>query len=214
MQVKKNIMVHGIYKDWEDWAMGNALFSRTGFSRLSDAETPGSPRNIPLFMPEFYQGTRDTDPRYAIIARISRPPINPFVINTHLTTLLGERKGTKRQIPGRVEESEILRMQQAKRILDLLAPKIRENQPIILMGDFNAYSNEACISNVILEEGGFIRLIPSNDIPTIPKVEKAVDHIFFYPPERIAEYDCWVEVNENSKIASDHFPVVADITFK
>jgi endonuclease/exonuclease/phosphatase family metal-dependent hydrolase len=214
MQVKKNIIVHGIYMDWEDWAMGNALFSRSGFSRLSDAEKPGSPRNVPLFVPEFYQGTRDTDPRYAIISRVSHPPINPFVVNTHLTTLLGERSGTKRKIPGRVEESEVLRMQQAKRLLDLLTPKIRENQPIILMGDFNAEPNEACIATVLEKEGGFKRLIPSNDIPTLPKVEKIVDHIFVYPKERIADYKCWIEVNDNSKIASDHLPVVADITFK
>jgi endonuclease/exonuclease/phosphatase family metal-dependent hydrolase len=214
MQVRKNIIVHGIFMDWEDWAMGNALFSRSGFSRLSDAEKPGTPRNIPLFVPEFYQGTRDTDPRYAIISRVSLPPINPFVVNTHLTTLLGERRGTKRQIPGRVEESQILRIQQAKRLLDLLAPSIRENQPIILMGDFNADSKEACIASVLEKEGGFMRLIPSNDIPTLPKVEKVVDHIFAFPTERIAEYNCWVEVNNKSKIASDHLPVVADITFK
>jgi endonuclease/exonuclease/phosphatase family metal-dependent hydrolase len=214
MQVKKNIIVHGIYMDWEDWAMGNALFSRSGFSRLSDAEKPGSPRNVPLFMPEFYQGTRDTDPRFAIICRVSLPPVNPFVVNTHLTTLLGERRGTRRQIPGRVEESQILRIQQAKRLLDLMAPKISENQPIILMGDLNADSNEACIATVLEKEGGFMRLVPSNDIPTLPKVEKVVDHILVFPPERVADYKCWVEVNKKSKIASDHLPVVADITFK
>lgn len=214
MQVKKDIMVHGIYEDWEDWFKGNALFSRSGFTRLGDTNTPGTPRNIPLFVPESYQGTRDTDPRYAILSRIDSSPHYPFVINLHFTTLVGERSGEGKVIPGKVEEAQLLRVQQAKRLLDLLAPKIAENQTIFLLGDFNAEVKEACIATVIEEEGGFMRLKPSNDISTLPKVERTVDHIFVYPPERIAEYSCWVEVNDNSKIASDHLPVVADITLK
>lgn len=214
MQVKKDIMVHGIYEDWEDWAKGNALFSKSGFSRLSNAEIAGRPRNVPLFMPGTYQGTRDTDPRYAIISRIYRPPVNPFIVNLHFTTLLGERGGEKMKIPGKSERAELLRVEQAKRLLDLLAPKLEEKQMIILLGDFNAEPKEACIGTVIEGEGGFKRLIPRNDIATLPNVEKRVDHIFVYPPEDIVSYDCWIEVNNNSTIASDHLPVVADIKFK
>ena len=37
-----------------------------------------------------YEGSRDSDPRYVILARIKQPPY-PFVVNLHLTTLVGER---------------------------------------------------------------------------------------------------------------------------
>lgn len=214
MQVKKNIMIHGIYNDWEDWAQGNALLAKPGFSRLSDSSVPGTPRNIPLFKPATYEGSRDTDPRYAIISRISSPPIDPLVVTVHFTTLIGERGGEKREIPGKVEQAREMRVLQAERLLELLAPKITEKQTIIMLGDFNAEAGEACIASVILEKGGFTRLIPTNEISTHPKVEKAVDHIFVYPPKQIAEYDCWIEDNDNTKIASDHLPVIADITFK
>jgi endonuclease/exonuclease/phosphatase family metal-dependent hydrolase len=214
MQVRKNIMLHGIYSDWQDWAQGNALLAKPGFSRLSDVGVPGTPRNIPLFRPAAYEGSRDTDPRFAIISRVSSPPTDPFVVNLHLTTLIGERGGAKKEIPGKAEQAREMRVEQAEHLIDLLAPKIAEKQTIILLGDFNAEAEEACIASVIQEKGGFTRLTPTKEISTHPKVEKAVDHIFVYPPENIAEYNCWIEENEKTQIASDHLPVVADITFK
>ncbi len=58
LQVKKEVMVEGIFNDWQNWSKGNAILSRIPFSRLGDPEQPGKPRNIPLYQPPVYTGTR------------------------------------------------------------------------------------------------------------------------------------------------------------
>jgi endonuclease/exonuclease/phosphatase family metal-dependent hydrolase len=214
MQVKKIAMLQALYQDWIDWGQGNAVFNRTGFSRLSDPTISGIPRNIPLYKPPIYQGTRDTDPRYALITRFQHGTISPFAVCVHLTTLVGERGGIHREIPGRSEEAELMRIEQTKRILDLVQLKQAENQVILLMGDFNASANEISLASVIEDEGKFTRLVPKNEIPTHPKVKGAVDHIFVFPGERIESYDCWIEDDPPAQSSSDHLPVVADIIFR
>jgi hypothetical protein len=87
MQVRKDLMVEGLFKDWWDWSKGNAVFSRAPFARLGSAKQDGFPRNVPIFQPLTYEGTRDTDPRFAIITRIKRAPF-PYLVNLHLTTLV------------------------------------------------------------------------------------------------------------------------------
>ena len=74
MQVKKDTMVDGLFMDWWDWSKGNAIFSRSPFSRLGDPGKDGYPRNVPIFQPLSYEGSRDSDPRYVILARIKQPP--------------------------------------------------------------------------------------------------------------------------------------------
>ncbi len=214
MQVKKAIMIDALYHDLTDWAQGNAVFARQGFSRLGDPSKPGIPRNIPIFKPPAYEGTRDTDPRYAILTRIRQEPFFPYVVNVHLTTLLGERGGEIREIPGKADEAQLLRLQQTKRLIDLVRPVMKHDNTIILLGDFNATAKEASIATVIEEEGDFLRLTPSDDIPTHPKIPEAVDHIFIYPKDRILDYSCWIEDTEVTRKASDHLPVLADVTFR
>ncbi len=214
MQVKKAIMLDAVYHDGTDWAQGNAVFARQGFTRLSDPSKPGVPRNVPIYQPPVYEGTRDTDPRYAILTRIRHEPFSPFVVNVHLTTLVGERGGEIREIPGKTAEAQMLRLQQAKRLLDLVRPIQQPDHVIILLGDFNATPKEAAVSTVLEGEGNFLRLTPSNDIPTHPKSPQAVDHIFVYPRERILDYSCWVEDTEVTSQASDHLPVLADIRLR
>jgi len=217
LQVKKAVMLFGLYQDWDDWAQGNALYARHGFVRFGRPEEPGWPRNVPIYRPPVYEGTRDTDPRFAIIARARFPGLDPYVVCTHLTTLYGERGGELREIPGKSNEAQMLRFQQAKILLELLRPKMEERKVILLMGDFNAGSQEACISSVLEREGKFIRLVPRQDIPTHmpdhPKVPNAVDHILVYPRERVKAYSCWIDNSDEARGASDHLPVVADITF-
>jgi endonuclease/exonuclease/phosphatase family metal-dependent hydrolase len=214
MQVKKAIMLDALYHDAIDWAQGNALFARQGFSRLGDPSNPGIPRNVPVFMPPVYEGTRDTDPRYAILSRIMQEPYFPFVINVHLTTLLGERGGEIREIPGKSEEAQLLRLRQVNRLMDLVRPIMNPDNIIILMGDFNAVAKEMSISTVLEEEGDFHRLVPSNNISTHPKSPEAVDHIFIYPKDRILDYSCWIEDTEVTRKASDHLPVLADVILR
>jgi endonuclease/exonuclease/phosphatase family metal-dependent hydrolase len=214
LQERKAIMLFGLYNDWEDWAQGNALYSKQGFVRLGDPNTSGHPRNISIYKPQVYEGTRDTDPRYAILGRARFLDLSPYIVCTHLTTLIGERGGEMREIAGKSNDAQLLRFEQTKRLLDLLRPKIEDEQIIILMGDFNARADEACISSVLESEGGFVRLIPQNDISTHPKVEKAVDHILVYPQDKVLSYSCWVDDSDLARGASDHLPVIADIVFK
>lgn len=212
MQVKKDVMVTGIFEDWWDWSKGNSIHAKFPFARLGDPYRPGSPRNIPLFQPPTYEGTRDTDPRYAVIGRLKVPPY-PFVITTHLSTLVNERPPGS--IPEKIEASRTLRTQQVKRLLDLVRVHILEkNEPLILAGDFNASEDEYCISQLLILENKFLRLIPENNSPTHHSLEKPIDHIFFYPEERVVEYSCRIEVGDLSRRASDHLPVVADLKIK
>ncbi len=230
MQVKNTIMVQGIYQDWKNWSQGNAILSRQGFTRLSDPGKEGTPRNIPLYRPPVYEGTRDTDPRYAILTRIKYAPIFPYLVCTHLTTLLGEReKGLaghtretrtidlkNRELPGKSTEAQVLRYQQMKILLDIVRPAMERNEVVILMGDLNAEIEEACISSVLLSHRpSFIRLEPENtQARTHPKADSPIDHIFVFPADRLVSYKCWIEDKGIARNASDHFPVIADIALK
>jgi endonuclease/exonuclease/phosphatase family metal-dependent hydrolase len=230
MQVKNKIMIQGLFQDWENWSQGNAVYSKFGFSRLSDPTIEGTPRNIPLYRPPVYEGTRDTDPRYAIITRVNYAPVFPYLVCLHLTTLLGERESRSRgsfknstlahrksgEQPDKSAEAQSLRYEQTKIVQDMLKSIIEKNEVIILMGDFNAEYEEKCISSVFLSnKPPFIRLIPENKNPrTHPKADGPIDHIFIFPGDRIVESKCWIEDEGIAKEASDHFPVVADIVLK
>ena len=212
LQVKKDVMVNGIFNDWWNWSKGNTIHARTPFSRLGDHEKSGVPRNIPLYMPPAYEGTRDTEPRFALLARLKEPPF-PFITSLHLTTLVGERnpKSSRKKI----EQSHLMRYEQVQRILDLVRVHILEReQPLIIAGDFNAYKDEFGIKQLLKSEQGFIRLAPDVEGPTHPGLKAAIDHIFFYPRERLIDYSCRIETSELAKRASDHLPVVADLQIK
>lgn len=209
MQVKKDIMVRGIFKDWWNWTMGNAIHSRISFARLGDPNKSGIPRNIPVFRPIFYEGNRDTDPRSVLLTRLKEPPF-PFVAALHLTTLVGERLPDL--ILHRDKKARQMRSKQIANFLDLVYEHIlQKRHPLILMGDFNAVEDESCIQLLYKSTPGFIRLTPDNDGPTHPKVDRAIDHIFFFPSERLVNYACWIENKEQARRASDHLPVVADL---
>jgi endonuclease/exonuclease/phosphatase family metal-dependent hydrolase len=215
MHVRKALFVRGIFSDWLHWRQGNAILSRWEFVRLSDPSKPGVPRNVPLYLTPFYQGNRDTEPRYALLTRVNKAPIFPFVIGVHFTTLVAEREraGGPRPLPGRAEEAQVLRFKQAKRILDLLGEHVLEpGEVVFLLGDFNAVTSEPCISEVLEIEGGFVHLTPTKGPDaTHPKVLEPVDHIFVYPRNKLVEHQSWIVDSRTALQASDHLPVVADI---
>jgi endonuclease/exonuclease/phosphatase family metal-dependent hydrolase len=218
MDIRKPIFVKSIFEDWREWRQGNAILSRWEFVRLGDDPSmPGEPRNIPLYRMPLYQGNRDSESRYALLGRVNCPPIYPYIIGVHLSTLLGERG--KHTIPGKLEEAKHLRVEQARRLLDLLRKDVLEpRKPVFLLGDFNAAANESCISTILEKESEFMRLIPQNRGKdgggTHPKVEESIDHIFVFPPERVKEYTCWIVDSLIAQKASDHLPVVADVVIK
>lgn len=204
---RKDLFIHGIFKDWENWQQGNALISRWPFTRLGNNK-PGSPYNLPLFK-VMYSGNRETDPRYIILARIDMGFAKAFTLATHLTTLYGERGAKK--LPKKDEEAQMMRWVQCERILDLVREYILEkNELAFLLGDFNAVYNEPSISNTLENKGGFVRLLPNNNIGTHVKLDTPVDHILVFPGKYHIKYDCRIVDDKFS--ASDHNPVVADIT--
>lgn len=215
MDVRKKLFVHGLFNDWQDWRQGNALLSRWEFVRLGDPSRPGTPRNVPLFRTHLYEGNRNTEPRYALLSRISTPDLAPFVVGVHLTTLVGEREqeGGPRPLADRLEDAQDLRVRQAKRLLTLLKEHVlARGEVLFLLGDFNAPASEPCISSVLVTEGGFTRLVPENEqTGTYPKVVEPIDHILVYPSDRLVEYRCWIADTPQARAASDHLPVVAEV---
>ncbi len=208
MQVKKDKMVDGLFNDWLDWSKGNAIFSRYPFARLGDETREGTPRNVPIFQPLSYEGSRDTDPRYVILGRVKQPPF-PYIVNLHLTTLVGERGSSAWSDV--IDAARLTRQQQLSRILELVQRHILDlGHPLILMGDFNANPDEYTIKEYLEKEMGFVRLEPHNPIATHPQAGM-VDHIFFAPVGRLVSYECWIENQKLAHQVSDHLPVVADI---
>ncbi|MDY6866501.1 MAG: endonuclease/exonuclease/phosphatase family protein [Chloroflexota bacterium] len=212
MQVKQDVMVKGIFNDWWNWSKGNSIHARIPFSRLGDPGRPGVPRNIPLYQPQSYEGSRDTESRFALLSRLKTSP-HPFVITLHLTTLVGEHNDKVRK--NIIKKSHLLRHQQIQQLLDLVKAHILEkDEPLILTGDFNAPQDEFCIARLLEEENSFVRLKPENNGRTHPNVGKAIDHVFFYPKERLVDYGCKIQDSDLSRRASDHLPVVADLQIK
>jgi len=211
MQVKKDLMVNGLFKDWWDWSKGNAVFSRLPFARLGDPTREGVPRNVPIFQPLRYEGTRDTDPRYVILTRLKRSPF-PYLVNLHLTTLIGERGEAKEDAI--VARAQQLRAEQISQVISLLSENIlQKGLPLLLAGDFNANPDEPALQLGLEAEHGFVRLAPSNDIPTHPEAG-AVDHIYFFPGSRLLSYSCQVVASDLAHRISDHLPVLADVVIE
>ncbi|NIV29003.1 MAG: hypothetical protein GWN58_05675 [Anaerolineae bacterium] len=170
---------------------------------------------MPLFRAPLYEGNRDTEPRYALVSRIRLPQLAPYVVGLHLTTLVGERKQKASSHPQseRLEAARAHRVEQTRRLLDLLQKQVlARGEVVFLLGDFNAPASEPCISSVLVEEGGFRRLNPSNDQEsTHPEAIEPIDHILVYPGNRLVEYRCWIVDTPQAREASDHLPVVAEV---
>ncbi len=208
----KNTMVHSLFQDHLDWQQGNAIVSRWPFHRLGERHLPGSPRTIPIFRPKAYMGNRDTEPRNAIIGRIGCEPIFPIIVGLHLTTLVNERG--RRMEPDKREEAVLMREMQAKQVINLLKTNaLEKGEVVFVMGDINATVHETTISSVLIEEGGFVRIpMEGGKISTHPKMQDAIDHILVFPKERLVDHKGYVIDSDKAQKASDHLPIVADIT--
>lgn len=205
--VLKELFVYGIFNDWKNWHQGNALFSQWPFVSFYNDNPLGKPENIPIYQPT-YEGSRDTDPRFVILAKLDLDFTKAFAMTTHLTTLYGER-GAK-EIPNKNEEAQIMRWKQCERIIDLIREFVLEkNELVFFLGDFNAVSSELGIQNSLEKKGGFVRLIPKNSIGSHMKLDNPVDHIFIFPGKYHIKYSC--KIIDTEFKASDHNPVVANI---
>jgi len=222
MHIRKALFIRSIFRDEQEWAQGNALFSRWRMVRLGNPSLPGKAFNLPLFRPPLYEGTRDTDPRYALLARIDLAPVYPYVLCTHFTTLVNQRtsrnpdllNASERQtMRERFEEASMIRHRQARMVLELLQEHVLDNgKMVFLMGDLNALASEMCISDMLINQGGFIHLNFQNpEKATHPKTVGAVDHILAFPRQRLVSYTCQAVETPDCEEASDHLPVVADV---
>jgi endonuclease/exonuclease/phosphatase family metal-dependent hydrolase len=206
--IQKELFIHSIFNDLENWQQGNAIFSRWPFVRLGNSGRQGSPYNVPLYKVP-YGGNRETDPRYIILTQIDMGRVKIFTLATHLTTLYGER-GTQ-EIPKKNEEAQMIRWEQCERIWDLTREYILEKKELaFLMGDFNAIYDEPCISTTLEKKAGFVRLVPKNNISTHLKLDSPIDHIFIFPGKYHIKYNC--RVIDDKFSASDHNPVVAEVS--
>lgn len=211
MQIKKDLMINGLFNDWWDWSKGNAIFSKLPFCRLGNPAKDGMPRNVPIFQPVAYEGTRDTDPRFVILTRIKQEPF-PYVMNLHLTTLVGERgEHVWSEV---VDNAKMTRQQQMSRVLGLVEKHVlMEGLPLILMGDFNAQIDEYSLQEMLERDQKFVHLTPAENFSTHTNAG-AVDHIFFFPSRRLVSYEAHIVNTELAHSISDHLPVVADIVIE
>ena len=211
----KPIFAYARSQGWSEWRQGNAILSRWNLVQLEDIAKASELCNIPLFRPSKYEGNRDTEPRHALLARVRTPTNSPFVIGTHLSTLVGERGGPDREIAGKSEQAREMRLEQVRRLLDAIHKYVpKPGALVFLMGDFNATIKEACIADVLVAEAGFVRLIPENDhTPSHRfKVQEPIDHIFVCPASRLVVHGCKIIDTPDADRASDHRPVVADVS--
>lgn len=211
MHPNNRAMVGALFNDYQDWQQGNAIVSRWPFHRLGSSNQPGIPCSIPLYRSPVYEGSRDTEPRAALMARIGRAPQFPIVIGLHLSTLVGERGDDI--VPGKPEQAALLREVETRRLISMLRePALDTNEIVFLLGDFNATVNEPSLRH-ILDEGGFMPATPINaKMSTHSKVKGAIDHIFLFPPSRVVEFKSFVVETEEAHQASDHLPVVTEVT--
>ena len=146
-----------------------------------------------------------------ILTRLKQAPY-PFVLNLHLTTLVGERgENAWSEV---VDAARITRSQQISGVISLVEQHVLIPQlPMILMGDFNATADEYTLRELLEQDHGILQLKPQDNIATHPNAG-AVDHIYFFPAKRLVEYACYVVSTPLSRSISDHLPVVADITIQ
>ena len=203
----KELFVYGIFNDWKEWQQGNALFSKWPFVRLGNDSVHGQPENIPVFR-TLYQGNRDTDPRYVILAKVDLGFTKAFAMTTHLTTLYGERGSN--EIPKKNEEAQVMRWEQCERIIDLIREFALERDKLVFfLGDFNALPDEPALANSLKSRGGFMHLIPQNNIGSHLKLDDPVDHIYIFPGKYHIQYTCMI--HDDNFRASDHNPVIANL---
>lgn len=211
MHPSNKAMVDALFSDCQDWQQGNAIVSRWPFHRIGSPDLPGIPHSIPLYRSPVYEGSRDTEPRAALMARIGRAPQYPIAIGLHLSTLVGERG--KNIVPGKSEQAARMREAETQRLLNLLREHVlNTNEIVFLLGDFNATIDEPSIRH-LLYEGGFVPATPTNKtVSTHPEAKGAIDHIFLFPSSRVIEFRSFIAETEEAHRASDHLPVVTEVT--
>jgi hypothetical protein len=200
-----------------------------------------------------YFGNRDTEPRAALVTHLMlselldgpdvvqplAKPLDIFVVNLHLTTLVMEREG----VPAIDDEAAQIRLRQLDILLNGIVSRYnrwrREGYPVrgkvypkgephprhppiwIIAGDFN-FTPES-VEFVTMVRNGFIDMMPSHKVGTKASglgkdPTLTVDYVFAGPrfeaiDPKVAEDGIQknrVEV-EDPTLVSDHFPLIVDV---
>lgn len=182
-----------------------------------------------------YAGSRDTEPRVAIVARFEVDGQTVIVVNVHLTTLLGEREGNlEREARG----AEIRRAQ-IRLVLDGIVSRynewweknhVQKPKPIwIIGGDLNAIPESEEI--LALKRARFVDLCPTKGQGTKRRKDrKLADLTLDYLFAGILHHSCFLSEEPSyggrtreppivsaepmyfTGESSDHFPIVATLT--
>ena len=174
-----------------------------------------------------YTGNRNYEPRAFLFMRIKlQNGRNVLVGSTHLTTQTGENEPSSE---GRTYDQECvnIRKSQISWIVDYIISYKAERQrlcsqrdeayidePLILMGDFNATSEE--LRHTRLHELGIRRVEPRGPTFSHRTHKIMIDHIFAsdsLPCISAEVIDLKQYEGEDDRIISDHLPIKATFSF-
>lgn len=248
------------------FAQGNAILIRKttsffpvyGLPAVGQRHSPSVTRDrieVVKLESGLYFGDRNTEPRAALVAHLVldqltdehgnnqqlKRPLDVFVINVHLTTLMFEREG----VPDIDEEAAQTRLRQLNIVLDGIVSrynkwrkdrfkvrgkeaKPRESEtrerhaPIwVIAGDFN-FTPES-IEYLTLVRKGFIDLLPTHHLGTKAsglgnRPTLTLDYVFAGPKFEAIDPD-FAEQGmkgnhvqwDQSTTISDHFPLIVDV---
>ncbi len=251
------------------FAQGNAILVRNNIPRFHifrlpkvgqppDESLDADPMEVVKLESGLYFGDRNTEPRAAIVMHLvlselvdmRKPtaehpgltkPLDIFVVNLHLTTLMMEREG----VPDIDEEAALTHQRQLEIVLNGIVSRYnrwrREGYPVrgrkldpsaqetyerhppiwIIGGDFN-FTPES-VEYLTMVRRGFIDLIPSHDVGTKASglgrdPTLTLDYVFAGPrfeaidPAVAAEGIRFNHVEVNNEVrVSDHFPLIIDL---
>ena len=194
---------------------------------------PNIEKEIVRIKTGLFTGSRDTEPRIAVVAHFvidfDNKPLDIFTINLHLTTLKGEREGS----PDKDIAASKIRHQQLEIVANGVVSRYNEwvakhpnqgnRRPAIwvLGGDFNCMPSAPEIKS--LERINFIDLNPAKGAGTkgtgfpIKQATITLDYLFAGPA--YYSIDPYLAVHATGANptplaqyrVSDHFPILADV---
>ncbi|NWF71305.1 MAG: endonuclease/exonuclease/phosphatase family protein [Chloroflexi bacterium] len=163
----------------------------------------------------YSSGSRDTQPRNAILFPAASDFGTVYFMNTHWSTRSGEeRHNPEHPISQRASEERLFETQQILLLVEeLRAAERAQNRapcPIILAGDFNAAPDTAEMRAL---ETVFRRLIPVSPDYTHIVHKIPIDHILIADPSGLLPVNIVCRIHTAPEVAeiTDHRPVLAVI---
>ena len=174
-----------------------------------------------------YNGTRDTEPRLALLRRFRFKGQDVYVVNVHFTTLSGEREG----FPEIEARGDAIRRYQASVVLEGIVSRCnqwRERNHLsaaiwIVGGDLNALPSSDVVST--FEQRRFVNIAPTSTLvgtkrsKTGYRPELALDYVFagiehhaFGTLDRASgiESHPTLFAGVDNQTLSDHYPIVGE----